>query len=67
MALGQAWYFSTLDLASRYSQFPVREQEQEKAAFITPSGLYEFNRMPFGANKHPQHFSKTDRVMPGRL
>ena len=33
--LGQAKYFTTLDLASGYWQIPVHHQSQEKTAFIT--------------------------------
>lgn len=48
MALGQAKYFSTLDLPSCYWQVPLREQDCEKTAFVTPLVLFEFNCMPFG-------------------
>ena len=45
--LGNAKYFSTLDLASRY-QFPMSEKHKNKTAFSISQGHYEFNRMPFG-------------------
>ncbi|XP_063794633.1 uncharacterized protein LOC134949857 [Pseudophryne corroboree] len=45
-ALGNAKFFSTLDLASGYWQVPVAPQDREKTAFVTPMGLFEFCRMP---------------------
>lgn len=47
-ALSGAHWFSTLDHASGYNQVPVAEKDKAKTAFCTPSGLFEFNRMPFG-------------------
>lgn len=47
-ALSGACWFSTLDLASRYNQVPVAEQDKPKTAFCTLFGLFEWNRMPFG-------------------
>ncbi|KMQ83882.1 hypothetical protein RF55_18871 [Lasius niger] len=46
--LGNAKYFTTLDLASEYHQIPMEESDKCKIAFSTPYGHYEYNRMPFG-------------------
>ena len=46
--LGKAKFFSTLDLASGFWQIRVHDGSQEKTAFSTPFGLFEFCIMPFG-------------------
>lgn len=46
--LGRAKYFTTLDLASGFHLIPVRQEDQEKTAFSTHQGHYEYTRMPFG-------------------
>jgi hypothetical protein len=46
--LDGAKYFCTLDLQSGYWQVMMDPKDQEKTAFCTRSGLYEFKVMPFG-------------------
>ena len=56
--LGRARYSSTLDLASGFWQIQMEPRAQEKAAFVTPHGLFEFRVMPFGLTNAPAVFQR---------
>lgn len=46
--LGQAKFFTTLDLKSGYHQIYLAEHDREKTSFSVNGGKYEFCRLPFG-------------------
>jgi transposase InsO family protein len=56
--LSGAELFSTLDLQSGYWQLPVKEEDKPKTAFITRSGLWEYNCLPFGLSGAPATFER---------
>ena len=41
-------YYSTMDLEAGFWQIPVAECDNSKTAFVTPDGLNQFKRHPFG-------------------
>jgi hypothetical protein len=67
-ALLRAKFFSTFDMKSGYWQIPVHPDDQEKTAFASHRGLFEFKVLPFGLCNAPATFQRfMDRVLAGLL
>uniref|UniRef100_A0A158P4Y1 RNA-directed DNA polymerase n=1 Tax=Tetranychus urticae TaxID=32264 RepID=A0A158P4Y1_TETUR len=60
-------YFTLLDLRSGYHQMALDPADQPKTAFVTPSGLYEYTRLPFGLANGPSSFMRMMSIVLGGL
>ena len=50
--------FSKLDANSGFWQIPLSESSRLLTTFITPTGRYCFNKLPFGISSAPEHFQR---------
>ncbi|KAK4520564.1 uncharacterized protein ATC70_006441 [Mucor velutinosus] len=55
-SLGNAKYFSKIDLLSGYFQIPIAAADKPKSALVTPNSTYVFNTMAMGMKNAPAHF-----------
>ena len=65
--LAGANYFSVIDLAQGYLQVPLAEKDRPKTAFRSPTGFWEWTRMPYGLKGSPATFSRLMHKVPGHI
>ena len=64
--LNGAQFFSIMDMQSGFWQLEVHPDSIEKTAFVTPDGLWQFKKMPFGLCNSPASFQRMmDIVLSG--
>ena len=56
--IGKAKYVSKFDMLKGYYQIPLTQRAKEISAFVTPSGLYQYNVTPFGMKNVPATFQR---------
>ena len=61
--VGESRVMTKLDLAKGFYQVEVEPKSQEKTAFISPFGKFQFTRMPFGLKNAPAIFQRLMEVV----
>lgn len=56
-----------MDLTSGFCNIPMAEEDKKYTAFMTPMGLYEYNRMPQGLCNSPASFMRMMLCIFGNL
>ena len=59
--VGDAKYFTKL--TKRYWQIPISHHDEDKTAFITSHGLFQFTMIPFGMINAPTTFTHMMRKL----
>ena len=66
--MDKAMWYCSLDMASGFWVVEMTERARSISAFITPSGLFEWLRMPFGLKNAPQIYQRLiDNALYGYL
>lgn len=64
--LGGSSIFTSIDLKNGYWQIPLAHDSREKTAFVTPDGLFQYKRLPFGISNGTATFQRAvDRALGG--
>lgn len=63
--VGSAKFINKFDLLKGYWLLPLSPLSREITAFVTPSGLFSYNVMPFGPCNAPATFQRVVGDMPG--
>lgn len=58
LSLRGARYYCALDCTEGFFQIPIHAADREKTAFITPHGMYQFKKCPFGFTNSPAVFQR---------
>lgn len=61
--LGEAKFFTALDLLSGFYNLEIRPEDRKKTAFSTIDGHYEFLRLPMGLKNSPSVFQRLMNVV----
>ena len=66
--VGNACYYTLIDCVSGFHQITLDEADAHKTAFSTPSGHFEFVRMPFGLkNAAPEYQRAMNITLDGMI
>lgn len=57
-ALQGTKFFSALDLTEGFLQVPLHREDRHKLAFVTPLGMFQFTRLPYGYINSPSAFQR---------
>ncbi|KAI1003039.1 hypothetical protein K3495_g5163 [Podosphaera aphanis] len=60
-------YYCFIDLKDGFWQVPIKKEDREKTAFVTPFGIYEWMVMPFGLCNAPATFQGLMEEILGEL
>ncbi len=61
--IGSACYVSKFDLLKGYWQVPLTDHARELSAFVIPSGLFAYRRMPFGLRNTGATFQRLMHIV----